>query len=70
LRVLGVAWEGSSWSARGEARTNEMEADERRRMIGGEELACVLLAVLTTGSFPGSSACAERVSQTPIRRRP
>jgi len=38
-----VAWEVSSWSARSRSRlaaqprTNELDADERRRIMGGEE---------------------------------
>ncbi len=39
-----VVWEVSSWSARSRvaARTNELDADERRRIIGSEEgfLSC------------------------------
>jgi hypothetical protein len=63
--------EGSCWSARSRAaaRTNELDADERRLIIGSEE-----------GSFPagvvkGSRGCpldlaGGVVSQAPIRRRP
>ena len=63
--------EESSWSARsrGAARTNELDADERRRIIGSEEESFPVWLfmkgrVLVLGVWLGGV-----VSQAPIRRR-
>ena len=61
--------EGSSWSARSRAaaRTNELEAGERRRIIG-ERGRSVFVLVVRVVLFPGVAGGV--VSQAPIRRRP
>src|SRR5205807_6349832 len=61
---------GSSWSARSRAaaRTNELDAGERRKIIEGEE--GVWLRLACQGSRAGSRRVAGGVvSQAPIRRR-
>ena len=47
--------EGSSWSARSRvaARTNELDADERRTIIGGEEESFPVLACEGSCAVPG-----------------
>ena len=69
--VFSPRGQGSSWSARSRAaaRTNELDAGKRRKIIEGEEGGLVADWLMR-----GSCACSRRVaggvvSQAPIRRR-
>jgi hypothetical protein len=62
--LVAVAWEGVRLERpEAEPRTNELDADERRRMIGAEE-APVWRGVVVV---PGGLWLSERVSHAPIR---
>ena len=69
-RVLSPRGQGSGWSARSRAaaRTNELDAGKRRKIVGGGEgFGC---GWLIRGRVPGSRCVAGGVvSQAPIRRR-